>query len=71
MSHSDPEDIVRVSGVARAAEVLLVAGGVDDDGVLEGACNAISHQPSRHPYPNYSQTLRFQSSLIVVTYQGG
>ena len=33
----DPEDVVRVGGAARAADVLFVTGGVDDDGVLGGA----------------------------------
>jgi hypothetical protein len=34
----DPEDVVRVDRVAGAADVLLVAGGVDDDGVVWRAC---------------------------------
>jgi hypothetical protein len=41
----DPEDAVRVDGEAGAADVLLVAGRVDDDGVLWGACrfSALAH----------------------------
>lgn len=36
----EPEDDVRVGGAAGAADVLLVAEGLDDDGVREGACFA-------------------------------
>jgi hypothetical protein len=34
----DPKDVVRVDRVAGATDVLLVAGGVDDDGVFWRAC---------------------------------
>lgn len=34
----EPDDIVRVSGVAGAAGELFLAGGADHDGVLECAC---------------------------------
>ena len=37
-AQGDPENVVRVGGAACAADVLLLAGGVDDDWVLEGAC---------------------------------
>lgn len=36
--HAEPDGPVRVRRVAGAAGVLLFAGGVDDDGVVEGAC---------------------------------
>ena len=41
LSYGDPQDVVRVNGVAGATDVLLVTGRVDDDGVLRGAW---SHQ---------------------------
>jgi hypothetical protein len=34
----DPEDAVRVGGVAGATDVLLVAGSVDGDGFIHRAC---------------------------------
>jgi ribosomal protein L18E len=37
-SYGDPQNVVRVNGEAGAADVLLVTGRVDDDGVLWGAC---------------------------------
>lgn len=43
-SYGDPEHVVRVARAAGAADILLVASRVDNDGVLEGACNSISHQ---------------------------
>jgi hypothetical protein len=36
---SDPENVVGVSWEAGAADVLLVTGRVDNDGVLWGACS--------------------------------
>lgn len=36
-SYSDPQDVVGVGGAASAADVLLVAGRVDNNGVLGGA----------------------------------
>lgn len=33
-----PDDVVGVDGVAGAAEVLLVAKGLDDNGVVDGSC---------------------------------
>lgn len=39
---SDPEDVVRVDGEAGATDVLLVTSGVDDDGVLWGACVSLA-----------------------------
>jgi hypothetical protein len=44
----DPEDTVRVDGEAGAADVLLIAGRIDDDGVLWGACISLAS-------PNISQ----------------
>jgi hypothetical protein len=37
ITYAEPVDNVRVGGRAGAAGVLLVAGGADEDGVLEGA----------------------------------
>ena len=37
-TYVEPEDDVAVGRVARAAGVLFVTGGVDHDGVVEGAC---------------------------------
>lgn len=42
MTHGDPENVVGVGGESRAAAVLLVAGGVDHNGVLERACNFVN-----------------------------
>jgi len=36
-AHRQPDDIVRIGGVAGATGVLLVTDGVDDDGVVEGS----------------------------------
>jgi hypothetical protein len=36
-AQGDPENVVRIGGATRAADVLLLASGVDNDGVLEGA----------------------------------
>ena len=44
-SYGDPQDVVRVNGVAGATDVLLLTGRVDDDGVLRGAC-AVSPLPA-------------------------
>jgi hypothetical protein len=35
---SDPENVVRIGGEAGATDVLLVASGVDNNGVLWGTC---------------------------------
>jgi len=40
-TYAEPEDDVAVGWVAGAAGELLVAGGSDDDGVVEGSCGAI------------------------------
>lgn len=37
-TYAEPVDDVAVGWVAGAAGELLLAGGVDDDGVVEGAC---------------------------------
>src|SRR5690242_2107566 len=44
VAYGDPQDAVRVDGVAGATNVLLVTGRVDDNGVLRGAC--VHQRPS-------------------------
>jgi hypothetical protein len=45
-SEGDPENAVGVDGKAGAADVLLVTGRVDDNGVLWGACTALENCPA-------------------------
>lgn len=51
-AQSDPDDVVRVSRAASAANVLLLASGVDDDGVLEGSCKSHQHHATFIQQPN-------------------
>ena len=69
VTYSDPKHIVGVDGESGAAAVLLVAGGVDHNGILERAYNSISRQATFIPialstqYPSRSRG--------VVTYRDG
>jgi hypothetical protein len=61
----DPEDAVGVGGEAGAADVLLVAGRVDDNGVLWGACNPLE------PCPASTLLLTASSNDVFATYRDG
>jgi hypothetical protein len=53
----DPENAMGIDGEAGAADVLLVTGRVDDNGVLWGACTLLENCPAL-PYS-------FQPPLLV------
>lgn len=49
IAYRQPDDLVRVHGIAGAAGVLLVAGAVDDNRVVEGSCALnLCQIPDRH-----------------------
>jgi hypothetical protein len=69
VTHSYPNHIVGVDGESGAAAVLLIAGGVDHNGVLERACSSISRRATF--IPNALSTQCPNCSRIVVTYRDG
>lgn len=69
VTYGDPKHIVGVGGESGAAAVLLVASGVDHNGVLERACNSISRRATF--IINARSTQCPNCSTRGVTYQDG
>jgi hypothetical protein len=49
VTHGEPDNVVRIGGEASATTVLFISEGLDDDWIIQRACNIISVSiPSSH-----------------------